>query len=90
MKRGEKGHMKKRVKPTDEHYNELIKELHNVCRTGDTQRLKKLHEELKVYGDKAPFLLRYPIVLTILTAVICGIINGIICVGITIQLISQL
>ena len=45
-------HMKKQVKPTDEHYNELAKKLIKARETGDTQKLRKLHEELKAYGDK--------------------------------------
>ena len=44
--------MKKQVKPTDEHYNELAKKLIKARETGDTQKLRKLHEELKAYGDK--------------------------------------
>lgn len=82
--------MKKQVKPTDEYYNELVKDLIKARKTGDTQKLKKLHEELKVYGDKVPFLLRYPITLKILSAVIGGVIGSLVSMGITIQLISQL
>lgn len=82
--------MKKQVKPTDEHYNELAKKLIKARETGDTQKLRKLHEELKAYGDKVPFLLRYPIALKILSAVIGGVIGSLVSMGITIQLISRL
>lgn len=40
-------------------YEEVLEDLHNHTRKGDKKKLRRLHKELKYYGDGVSFIDRY-------------------------------